>query len=681
MNEHDELQEFDLDDILNEFHEEPEEAPEEQPAEETLPEEQSAAEAFPMDQFPDEIFLEKDLPEEPLTVPQTPVTGDTLVHQIPVKAPRQEVPTEPDTLRMEKLSDVSPAPRAEEPQPAPKPRPKVIEIDPKLRRRELKKALIAGPEKRYYELDQEGIGRLQTGIFVNILIVLLCAAVTAMQVLDLIPENRLRLVIFSQVLAMLLSAWLGSRQLLDGLWDMLRLRFSVGSMLTLTFAACCADAVFCLKELRIPCCAAFSLEMTMAMLRAFHRHTTEMSQMDTLRKAVRLHGLVKKPDFFGGRPGILRASGKVADFMESYQKTSGPELVQGILCFVTLLLCGGISAFTGMRHDDVSLAVQILSTSLLVAVPAGYFVAFSRPTAILQKRLHMVGTVLCGWKGVKGLKGKVAVPLRDEDLFPLGATKLNGVKFYGDRTPTEVISYAASLVIATDSGLTPLFRQLLTSRGGREMNVRELKYYPGGVGGTIGGESTLIGSADFLRELGVEVPQNAMVEQAVYVALDGEFSAVVAVSYGKMRSASGGLVSLCGNRKVTPVMVGSDFMVTETLIRSKFGVNTKRFAFPGQDVRALLRETDPEEDAPACAMTTREELISFSYAISGARSLRTACTLGLILHIAAGIIGLLIMLVLGYLGSVTLLTPTNVLLYQLVWLIPGLLLTEWTRTV
>ena len=39
------------------------------------------------------------------------------------------------------------------------------------------------------------------------------------------------------------------------------------------------------------------------------------------------------------------------------------------------------------------------------------------------------------------------------------------------------------------------------------------------------------------------------------------------------------------------------------------------------------------------------------------------------------------MLALGYLGSVTLLTPTNVLLYQLVWLIPGLLLTEWTRTV
>ena len=42
---------------------------------------------------------------------------------------------------------------------------------------------------------------------------------------------------------------------------------------------------------------------------------------------------------------------------------------------------------------------------------------------------------------------------------------------------------------------------------------------------------------------------------------------------------------------------------------------------------------------------------------------------------------MLIMLVLAYLGSTELLTPTNILLYQLIWAIPGLLVTEWTRTV
>lgn len=46
-----------------------------------------------------------------------------------------------------------------------------------------------------------------------------------------------------------------------------------------------------------------------------------------------------------------------------------------------------------------------------------------------------------------------------------------------------------------------------------------------------------------------------------------------------------------------------------------------------------------------------------------------------------GILGLAIMLVLALVGSEHLLTPMNVLLYDLIWMIPGILITEWTRSV
>jgi hypothetical protein len=62
-----------------------------------------------------------------------------------------------------------------------------------------------------------------------------------------------------------------------------------------------------------------------------------------------------------------------------------------------------------MLHS-ISLAVQIFATSLLVSVPCTFFIALSRPTAILEKRLHMVGTVICGWQGVKGLSTGAAFP-------------------------------------------------------------------------------------------------------------------------------------------------------------------------------------------------------------------------------------------------------------------------------
>jgi len=37
--------------------------------------------------------------------------------------------------------------------------------------------------------------------------------------------------------------------------------------------------------------------------------------------------------------------------------------------------------------------------------------------------------------------------------------------------------------------------------------------------------------------------------------------------------------------------------------------------------------------------------------------------------------------VLAVLSARGLMTPVNMLLYQLVWMIPGLLVTEWTRAV
>ena len=202
----------------------------------------------------------------------------------------------------------SDAPAPEAPQ---QPQTPPITFDPHQRLRELKKKLVAGPEKRYYELTELGIGKLQIGILLNLVIVLLCAGVTTLLALDMVPENRMRLVIFSQVLAMLVSGLLGSHLMLDGLGSIFKGRFNLNSLLTFTFIACCVDAASCLVELRVPCCAAFCLEMTMAMAARCQRRSTEMGQMDTLRKAVRLKGITstsERPGYRASRWSLMRRS-------------------------------------------------------------------------------------------------------------------------------------------------------------------------------------------------------------------------------------------------------------------------------------------------------------------------------------------------------------------------------------
>lgn len=679
-------QDFNLEDILKEFSEHPEAEEPAQPAgqmpelrlDKELLEESEAPEAKePEPQEPEESALPDTQEFSPVEEPASDaITTDEPASAVP--------PTDEPTIVMDLPEEPeAPQPAVAEPAfeveeefiPAP------IVFTPRSRLKELKKQLVAGPERRYYELSEMGVGKLQAAVLLNLLVVLISGGVTALFALELVPENRMKLVIFSQVLAMLISALLGCNLMLDSLGDLFKGRFTVNTLLTLTFAACLIDGVFCLKELRVPCCAAFSLEMTMALWARLQKHNTEMAQMDTMRKAVRLHGIVRVENYYEGKDGLLRKEGEVSDFMDTYKKMPSPEIVQSIYAVLSLLVCIGIAVFAGMLHG-LSMGVQILSTSLLVAVPASFFVSISRPMAILEARLHMVGTVLCGWEGVKDLCGKAVFPISDLDLFPQGSTKLNGVKFYGSRNPDEVVSYTTSVIHIAGGGLVPVFDQLLKSRNGSVYPVHSFRNYgDGGIGGEVDGLPVLVGTMAFLRDMGVEIPEGTMVSQAVYAAVDGELCAVYAISYAKMRSAAAGLVTLCGYRKLKPLKLSGDFMLTEDFLRSKFNVKTKRIAFPDRDTCQKLQQhpIDPEE--PVLALTTREELVSAAYAITGARALRLSTKLGVIIHLIGGTLGLIIMLVLGYLGSTQLLTPANILLYQLIWAVPGLLMTEWTRIV
>lgn len=701
MDNQDELQELDLEAIMREFHDPSKDLPPEEP--EMAPEdgEEAAEEApaeAPEDTEPADIPAITEEPEDETPVPDS--MEELNIGQIFLEEDTGEdaAPDPAATVRIDELSDTleestadtaengSEEPAAEDgsedtEETSAQPEKEPIPFSPRARLRELKTKLIAGPEKRYYELEELGVGKLQIAILLNLALVALCAGGAVLYAMGAVPGNRMRFLAFSQVLAMLVSALLGSNALLDGLGDIFHGKFTLNTLMALTFFACCADAVYCLMELRIPCCAAFCLEMTMALWARYHRRSTEMAQMDTLRKAVNLGSIVKSPDYYNKRPGILRGQGDVEDFMDTYNKSSGPEKLQCVYAFISLIASLGISTLAGLLHGP-SMAVQILSTSLLVAVPASFFISLTRPAALLERRLHMVGSVICGWQGVKKLCGKAVIPLRDEDLFPEGSTKLNGVKFYGERTPDEIVSFTTSLIVEAGGGLVNVFRTLLASRGGREYPVEEFHNYgDGGIGGIIQGEPVLLGTLDFMQDMGVHIPDGTMVNQAVYAAIDGELSAVVAISYAKMRSSAAGLVSLTVSRRLTPVMLTRDFMLTESFLRSKFSVRTRKMVFPDQQTRDALAAIQADPEADVLALTTRQDLASYIYAITGSSALRTASRLGIAIHLLGGIVGIAIMLVIAYLGSTQLLTPINILLYQLVWMIPGLLITEWTRSV
>ena len=613
---------------------------------------------------------------------QAPVTGDTVVLDDLSEMSTVSYPVNDDTVRLDDLSQVASGENSEAIPDTMEPlRREPIIFDPRARMRELKRQIIAGPEKHYYELSEQGVGKYQLGILLCLAVIGLSVAISVFYETGVISENRLRLTVFAQVLTMLMGGLLGSGLMIDGISDLFHGKFTLNTLLTVTFLACCGDSVFCLTELRIPVCAAFTLEVAAALWAAYHRRVTEMGQMDTLRKATRLNSLVHGEEFLDGRPAILKGMGQVEDFMDHYQKISAPERVQNFYAFFALMLSIAVAVLTGILNN-LSMGVQIFSTTLLVAVPASFFISVTRPAAVLERRLHAMGTVLCGWDGVKQLCRKCMYPLYDGDIFPVGAAKLNGVKFYGSRNPEQIIAYATALMRLNGGDLNPIFEDLLISRNGARYDVENVHFYGnGGIGGEICDEPVLMGSLEFLKDMGVEIPDGVMVKQAVYVSVDGDLCGLFAINYNRMKNATMGLVSLCANRRVKTVMLAEDFMLTSSFMKEKFGVNTRRMIFPDREQRSELAAKIPEEGAPVMALTTQAGLGPAAYAVSGANALRKTCKLGVLVHVIGGLLGVLIMLALCIQGSAHLLSPIRILLYQLVWMVPGLIITEGARTI
>ena len=556
-----------------------------------------------------------------------------------------------------------------------------IVFRPRSRLSELKSKLLEGPERRYNALAEKGVGKLQIALFISMLIVVLACTTIVLHQLNMVRENRMRLVVFSELFAMLVCATLCWERMAAGIGGIFRGRFSTDTLLAFSFAACIADGIFCLQEVTVPFCAAFCLNGLMCLWAEYHRRSTELSQMDTLRKATRLNRLTKASISPEDPPGFFVSDGQPEDFMDSYRSPSAPELAVSRFALLGLALSLAVAAAAGI-HGGVRVGVRTWSAAILAVCPATMLICQTRPGWILQRRLRRFGAVICGWAGVKAATGKAMVRLTDEELLPAGSIKVNGHKFYSQtHRPDTIIAYTTAVLTESGCCLAPLFEHIHNSRRSQSYELEDFKNYDGkGYGAIICGEQVLVGSLEFLRSMDVQIPPGIRVKQPVCIAIGNSLAACFPLVFGKLKGVGAGLSALCGQRNLTRVMVGSNFILDEAFLREKFRIDTRRITFPALSERERLAGWKPEgEQSAPIALTTQEGLAGPALTIAGARALHTATIAGAAVHILGGLVGLFAVLILTLTGRTDLMSPANLLLLELIWAVPGLMICEWTR--
>ena len=686
-----ETESFSLEDILDEFggwsRREPQ--ADEPPAETAQADEAPQAGAPAEEPQPDEAAAEAPDASEKLAVPQS-ATQDT-VRFTPIRA--EDVPPKPEVWRYEgeplpeNAADAQSAAerrearreeqlrRRREQRLAREQARQKRAASRRLRRQERPDAVYATVEDALAAYGRRSTLRLRLiGSF------LLCLASAVLLLLANIRIGGIDLsgyrVPFSlAMLAIMLGQMLLAYDVfVQGILQALRLRFDHLSLLVLLTFLAAVDAFFALAQGRLPLCPIVSVQILLAqwsrllLLQAKHRSARVVCAM---QEPV---AVVREEKAWHGKDCIFRGGAQRDEFAHQLEMPDAARRVMRVYAPLAAAVTLVLAALCSLRGRQNPL--WCWAALLTAAYPTGALISFSRPFALVAKRLQRGGAAVAGWHGARDLSGECGLVVEDADLFPQANVTLNGMKIYSDRGVGYIAGYATAVVETAGSGLVPLFQEILQSQNGRRFTVDTFRRYEGGgLGAEIRGDVVLMGSLAFMRLMRVQMPPDVNVKQAVYLSVNGELAAVFALHYAPASKVSSALTAAVRTKGLTPVLATRDFMITPQFLRYRYKLPPERVEFPTVEERAWLSSPDAVREPKQGALLSQGSFLSFVSAVTAARSLRSTVLGSLAISLVGGILGLLMVFLLAFIGSVGTASCWNLAVYMVLWMIPQLLLT------
>ncbi len=370
------------------------------------------------------------------------------------------------------------------------------------------------------------------------------------------------------------------------------------------------------------------------------------------------------------KAGAIKCQGRLEGF---YTHAVEPDMPQKWYNAVLPLLLATACVLTGVVClSEVSpQPLWVCSALLAAATPLSWPLAGTLPTYFLSHRLSHSGCAVAGYSGAKAVSGAKRMVITDEDLYPAGTLSLNGMKIYGEELG-RVLSYSVAMARAADSQALPLLEQMLSDQGGQAEALDDFRWYEeGGAGGTIHGETVLLGSAYFMRRQNVRLPKELKVPSGLFPGCGRPADSYLRPAVPALPECGLGPAALRRNR-VTPVLAVRGCNITPEFLRRSFKVDAKPI-YPDVQTRLSLLE-QARLTGPAYAVVYRDGLMPYVETVLGSRKLLLAARWTIALALLASVAGLLLCYYLTGIGGYASLTPLRLVLFQLLWLLPGLLL-------
>ena len=358
---------------------------------------------------------------------------------------------------------------------------------------------------------------------------------------------------------------------------------------------------------------------------------------------------------------------------KAYDRTDGfynsllhPDVVETTYRYAAPILLGAallLSLIAAFIKGQGEYFLHILAALLSAAATFSTILSFSLPFSIIARTIRRSGAAIAGWGGADDICFTDGACVTDDDLFPPGTLKLSGMKVYEDVEPEKAIRYTASLIIASGSGLSHVFDEMLRTQGMSKIRVEDFACYEGGIGALMRGERVATGSAGFMNLLGFRIADDMNMKNAVYTAVNDKLIAVFAMDYTPVKSVQSALISIVKWR-IKLFFAVRDFNITPSMLEKKFKVSLDDFAYVQAKDSYNISDSFSGREGRMSAVLTREGLSPFVDAVTGGWLLKSAALVATAFSVVSAALGVIIMFYLCWSGAFASARPGNLILFM-----------------
>ena len=323
--------------------------------------------------------------------------------------------------------------------------------------------------------------------------------------------------------------------------------------------------------------------------------------------------------------------------------------------------------------------LHTLSALLAAAAPFSAMLSFALPYAIIAKSMRRSGSAIAGWGGVDDICFSDGACVTDDDLFPPGTLSFNGVKMYEGVAPTTAIKYTASLIIKSGSGLSRIFEEVLKTQKIETNHVEDFACYEGGIGAKINDDLVATGSAAFMNLLGIRIPDEINMKNAVFTAINNRLVALFAVEYLPVNSVQGALISMLKWR-IKLFFAMRDFNITPLMLEQRFRVSLEDIEYIQTKDSYNISDLNSSGPGRMAALLAREGLGPFAEVITGGRLLKVAALVATAVSVISAALGVVFMFYMFINGSYISAAPGNLMLFMLSMLLGVLVVCGYVKS-